>query len=739
MAMSNWPDQRLSPTRFTSGRGGATKRRHIGAAREPLRARPESVSAWRRYARRPGLVVFLLAVATWLAYAPTAWNGFVNYDDPDYVTSNPDVQHGLTFAGLKWALTTGHASNWHPVTWLSHMLDWQLFGQQARGHHLVSLGFHITNTVMLFLLARLATGAFWRSVLLSAVFALHPLHVESVAWVSERKDVLSTFFMLIGLIAYTRYALAKRVSQASLSQASGQTSGTCWLWYACALCAFLLGLMSKPMLVTFPFLLLLWDFWPLERIGWRSQPESGAGTSEKPFAPRKLVALVIEKLPFLVLSAVSCGITFVVQRQGGAVSTVLSLGERLSNAIVAYARYVGKTLWPTQLSVLYPHPGHWPAWAVLGSGLLLLLIFACTLKLARPRPALLVGWLWFFGSLVPVIGLVQVGMQSMADRYMYIPMIGLSIMALWGVVERGEPSERGAQALGFVVMMALGFCGGFTLRQTSFWHDSETLFLHAVKVTPNNYLAWNNLGFYLAERGENAEAMECYQKSVQINASYGDALNNIGHALAGKGRYTEALPFYQRAMTSIPNNLELRNNYGNALAEMGQLDEGIAQYRFVLARKPGHVDAHNNLGIALAMKGEVEEAIREFREAVRLKPGYASAHSNLGNALAVRHQLDEAIREYEECLRLKPNDAQARNNLGNVLLEKGEIARAIPLYEEALRLNPQNPEAHFNLGVAHLREGKRDEAAAHFNEALKLKPDYKQAQEQLLMLRGAAP
>ena len=682
---------------------------------------PAGSPAWREKLRRPAFLCLLLALATLAVFLPVARQGFVNYDDSDYVTENAHVQGGLNWENVGWAFTTGHASNWHPLTWLSHMLDRQLFGLNAGAQHLVSVGFHIANALLLLLLLRRMTGALWRSVLVAALFALHPLHVESVAWASERKDVLSAFFFLLTVGAYAAYVEARRGSQ---DTATRPARWPALAFYLAALMFFTLGLMSKPMLVTLPFVLLLLDYWPLKRLSHATLHAQ----------PSTLLRLMAEKVPFLLLAAASSVITFIVQRKGGAVSTSLTVGQRIANALVSYVRYLGKMFWPLDLSILYPHPGRWPAWQVIASAALLLSILVAVLLLARKRPYLVVGWLWFGGMLVPAIGLIQVGIQSMADRYTYLPLIGLFIMLVWGINELVPDRPWRGQALAVGGVSLLTACALLTVRQIQFWRDSEALFGHAVQVTRGNYLAYNNLGFYLSGQGRVLEAMDNYRKSLAINPAYEDALNNLGYALAGQKKYSEAIPLYQAALRIRPNHTEVHNNLGNALSETGQIDDAIQHYLVVLKQKPEHADAHNNLGIALAMKGKLDEAVPHFQAAIRFKPSYASAHSNLGNALAVQHKLDEAIVEYKEALRQKPEDAQAQNNLGNVLAEQGKLEDAVGHYREALRLNADNPEAHFNLALALLRQSKREEAVTHLTEALRLKPDYKDAQIQLKAL-----
>jgi tetratricopeptide (TPR) repeat protein len=625
----------------------------------------------------------------------------------------------------------------------------------------------------------------WRSAVVAGLFALHPLHVESVAWISERKDVLSTFFLFLTIGAYVLYARArsqeaeprsqqlarqeskdkkqekagrkpsvqprKKSLRAAITQEGGprpnlDVHGSALRnppsvrgafsspFYVLSLALFVLGLLTKPMLVMLPFILLLLDWWPLERI-----PEIGPGRTEgtREYLHRMLKTcglLLVEKLPFFLLAVISSVITFRVQKAGGAVSASLTFDQRLANAVVSYVRYIGKMLWPENLAVLYPHPGSWATWQVIGSLVLLLAISIAVILLARKRPYLAMGWCWFVGGLVPVIGLVQVGIQSMADRYTYVPLLGLFIMLVWALCDTAPAWPWRERAFALCGTLALLACSGLTWRQVQFWRNSETLFQHAVQVSPNNYLAYNNLGYYLADRGKTAEAMTNYLKSLSINPNYEDALNNVGHALAGQGKFLEAIPYYEAALRVRPKHVEVHNNLGNALSELGKVDEAIWHYLVALKENPEHPDAHNNLGIALAMQGKIEDAIPHFRSAIRFKPTDAGAHSNLGNALAAQQQLEEAIGEYQESLRLNPNDAQAHNNLGNVLLQQNRLDQAIPHYYEALRLNGNNPEAHFNLALALTRRGKREEAIAHYREALRLKPDYAEARRQLELL-----
>ena len=662
-----------------------------------------------------------LILGTLAVYWPALNSEFVDYDDLGYVSENPHVQGGLSWAKVHWAFTTGEQSNWHPLTWLSHALDCQLYGLKPFGHHFTNLLFHLANTLLLFWVLRRMTGATWSSAFVAALFAWHPAHVESVAWIAERKDVLSAFFWLLTMLAYVKYA-QKTEGKRLASK----------VFYGLALLCFALGLMSKPMLVTLPFVLLLMDYWPLRRIYdlrftiYDSKNGERDGQDER-FSTTSLGGALLEKVPFFLLAAVSSWVTYLVQQKGGSVSTSLTFGARVANALVSYVRYLGKLFWPQNLSVLYPHPGSWPLGLVMGAAAFILLASVGANVLWRRRPYLLVGWFWFLGTLVPVIGLVQVGVQSMADRYTYVPAIGVFVMVAWAVPEllTGLSWRRGA--LTTAAGMSLLGCLVVTSLQVGYWKNSETLFTRAVEVTDRNYLAYNNLGYYLSNQGKTDEAMTNYQKSLEINPNYEEAQNNLGHALAQKGRLQEAISHYEIALRIKPGLAEAHNNLGNALSDLGKQDEAIAHYLEAMRIEPENENAYNNLGIARAMQGRLDESTRLLTEATRLKPMDPNAHSNLGNALAAQNKLQEAMREYEIALQLSPDDTKTHNNLGNVLVQLGKPDLAMEHYLTSLKLNADNPEANYNMGLALLQQGKREEAIKRFEEALRLRPDYPDA------------
>jgi protein O-mannosyl-transferase len=738
-----------------------------------------------RLAAWPAWISLLLAAATMVVYYPVGWFQFVALDDPLYVSSNTHVKAGLSLEGLRWALSTGCAGNWHPLTWLSHMLDAQAFGPGPTGPHIVNLLFHVASTLLLFGLLQRQTRAVWRSAFVAALFALHPLHVESVAWISERKDVLSAFFFMLTLWAYARYAECRRqkaecrmqkAEVGSALPASRFTSHVA-LFYLLSLLFFALGLMSKPMLVTVPFILLLLDYWPLQRfqsLGFTGQgPEPGvqipadANTGQRtadyaPPTPRKsqiVNRILLEKLPVLFLSVLSCVVTFVAQKKGGAVQSLaqMSLRLRLENTPVAYARYLGKTLWPAGLATPYPSAEHWPLTQVLIAVALLAGLTLGAVWLGRRFRFVPVGWLWFLGMMVPVIGLVQVGEQSLADRYTYLPLIGLFIIAAWGAGEVCDrwrlPKMACASGAGLVLLA----CAVQARHQLGFWRDSEALYRHNLAVTRNNWLACYNLGWYLDDQKRLDEALFYYHKAIEMQPRYPDPLNNIGVALVAKKQYAEAIPYFERALKAEPGFYEAHNNIGQALEGLGKIDEAIQEYRLVLAKKPDNVGALNNLGNALARKGQfadamqyyasslqakpdqaaahhglastlaklgrTDEAIQHYRALLQRNPDDASAHNDLGLVLARKGKLDEAMQEFREAVRCKPDDADALCNLGQTLAGRQRLDEAIPLYLEALRIAPTNANAHVALGLALAAAGKLEDAIAHFQEALRQRPD----------------
>ena len=622
-----------------------------------------------------------LALMTLLAFWPVTTFDFINFDDGSYITQNKHVLQGLSWDGTFWAFKTGHSANWHPLTWLSHMLDVQLFGDNAGRHHLTNLVFHTANTLLLFLVLKQMTGAVWRSAFAAGLFGVHPLRVESVAWVSERKDVLSGLFFLLTLWAYVRYVQATRERVSSGSRRSQLA------YLLVALTLFALGLMSKPMLVTTPFVLLLLDYWPLRRIAapdWKQ--------------------LVLEKVPFLVLAAFSGLVTFLVQRHGRTVLSVeaLPLVPRLENAAVACIRYFGKLIWPANLAIPYPYVEVGPAAAIMAL-MALLAIGVAAARMAGKWPSVAVGVFWFLGMLVPVIGLVQVGPQAMADRYTYLPSIGLAIAVCWFVPDWLKSWPRFHPAAGFVALLVLLLCTALTRRQAGYWKSSETLFRHAVEVTPANYVAHDCLGDALAEQGRTSEARAQFAAAMRIKPNFPHTLCNMGKLLYDEKKFAEAGDLFNRALQINPEDPETLQNLACTLAARGELDEAIIRYQRALTIAPNYDEARTNLAAAVSQRAQWDAA---------------AAHYETGAALLQRKQPREAIEEFHAALRSRPEWPEVMNNLAWLLAThpSGDMrdgAEAVSLAERVRELTGgTNLWMMSTLAAAYAETGRRDEAVA---------------------------
>jgi tetratricopeptide (TPR) repeat protein len=569
--------------------------------------------------RRVILICLFLTVAVGTTFWQVQGNGFINFDDGPYVTANPHVQDGLSWDGLVWAFTTTHFNFWHPLTWLSHMLDCQLYGLNAGGHHFSSLLLHIANTLLLYVVLQGMSGRFWQSAFVAALFGVHPLRVESVAWVAERKDVLSTLFWMLTMGLYLRYA--KRPAPHR---------------YLLVVLSFVLGLMAKPMLVTLPFVLLLLDYWPLGRFQSGTATNRTQGFTNPLLIPSTVARLIFEKLPLFIIAAISSAVTYLTQYHGEAVKplTVYPADVRIANALVSYVKYMGKMIWPQNLGIFYPHPGSTlPLWQVNLSGLLLVAVSILVIRQARSHPYLPVGWLWYIGTLIPVIGLVQAGDQAMADRFTYAPLIGLFIIVAWGLADVFERLPRrgivlGTASAGILAVLMLG-----SWIQTQRWRDSITLFEHTLGVTGPNALAHTNLGIALADDGRLPEAIFHYSEALEIKPQYVGARLNLGSTFSRQGRLNDAIAQYREVVRIKPDYADALFNLGNALAHQGKLDEAIAYYSDVLRLKPDDAETHNNMGIALAAREKTVDAIAHFREALRVQPEFPEARHNLAIAL----------------------------------------------------------------------------------------------------------
>ena len=658
------------------------------------------------------------------------WCDFVGYDDTVYVTENWHVLQGLTWEQVDWAFANLAAGFWHPLTWLSHMLDAQVYGLHAWGHHLTNLLLHTASTVLLFMLLHRMTGFVWRSAVVAALFAIHPLHVESVAWVAERKDVLSAFFGFVSLWFYISYAQLKTGKKESAIAN-----------YSLSLMFFACSLASKATLVTLPFLMLALDYWPLKRVPSAECRVPSGSRQVLQFPASPFLSLLLEKLPFLALSLASGLLTIHAEKSIGAVATKggIPLLMRASNAVVSCVRYLGQMVWPFNMAVFYPYPKALSLWLVGGAVLLLIAITVCVVLAARRRPYLAVGWAWFILILLPVSGLIQVGSHSRADRYTYVPLVGIFLMIVWGSAELLSRCPSPRLLAGMVVAALLLACGWRTQDQLRHWRNAESLFSHALAVTKDNYLAYNNVGYDLMHKyGRLDDAMQCFRKAISLYPDEVEALGNLGYALAAKGQAADAISYYQAALRMNPGHAATHNNLANTLSNLGKLDEAIQEYQLALQYEPDYAEAHNNLGIALAQKGHFDEAVLQFRAAIRFKPNYAIAHNGLGNVFTLRGQYQEAAPEYEEALRLDPDYAEAQNGLGYALAGAGHFDQAVAHYQEALRLNEAYVAAHYNLGCTLARLGRREEALAQINEALRLQPDYAEAKQKLKELGAPA-
>jgi protein O-mannosyl-transferase len=619
---------------------------------------------------RRRLICLALVCVTVAVFWTVIGDHFLNYDDDVYVTQNPEVNRGLTLSGVAWAFTHFYAANWHPLTWISHMLDCQLFGLNAGAQHAVNLAFHAANTVLLFLLLNGMTGAVWRSAAVAALFALHPLHVESVAWISERKDVFSTFFGLLALLAYVRYV---NESKAGKPQSK--------IWFRAALALFALGLMAKPMLVTLPFVMLLLDFWPLERI---------SNLRGEAFKTRcaQLKILAREKWPFFALTLASCVVTFFAQNSSGAVAPLATHpGFRIANALVSYVRYIGKMVWPAKLAILYPLSPI-SVWAAAGAGAILLAVSIGCVVAARRQPYWLTGWLWYVGTLVPVIGLVQVGQQSFADRYTYLPLVGLFIAAVWGGADLMRRWEYRTWLAGSAIVVLLSLCAADTMFQLQFWKNGVALFGRALAVTTDNPIAQND----------------------------------FASALSAAGQTQEALSHYAAAARLDPNNALIQNNFGAALLRAGNTNAAISRYQDAIHLQPDYADAYNNLGAALTGEGLFAEAISALNQALALRPDNAETCNNLGAVLALQGKPDAAIAAYRKAARLDPDNGTIHFNLGLELLKLGRVDEAAGEFSDAARLNPDSPEAQYQSGRCLAMLGQPAAAIVHLRDAARLRP-----------------
>jgi tetratricopeptide (TPR) repeat protein len=632
------------------------------------------------------VAVYLLLIGISLAvFSQTIHHDFVNFDDDLYVYNAPAIKAGLTLQGIAAAFTSQHARNWHPLTTISHMLDCQLYGLSAGGHHATNVVLHTIAVLLLFHVLRKMTGAFWKSAILAALFAIHPLHVESVGWVSERKDVLSAVFFFLMLDAYVRYVRAASITR-----------------YLVVTALFVAGLMSKPMLVTAPIILFLLDYWPLRRFD-QTVSTTGKGKGPQPSNQRRLLQrLFLEKIPLLMLSAGAGIVTFVLQKRAAGSIPPLPFFWRMENAVMNYVIYAWKTVWPTRLAVFYPHPNDsWATWQVVVATVALLAVSWAAIVWRDKRPYLFTGWFWYLVMLVPVIGLVQVGEQGHADRYSYLPSIGVFLIAVWTIGDIAAVRQlrlwRGVAAAGAVAIVAALACTAFS--QTSYWRNSGTLWTHALAVTTDNDVAHNNLGYLCVDRGELDNAMSHFEAASKIRSRKSDPHYNLGTAF-------------------------VEMNLGDAFARKGQPDEAMAHFEEAIKLQPDYAEAYYNRGNVLFAKGRTDEAIVDFEKALQIQPTDADAHTGLGNALLRKGSPKEAIAHYKEAIALAPQDPHSRSNLAWVLATSSDPsmrdgAKAVELAQQAVSLSGNRELLFFRtLAAAYAETGRFSDAIAVIQQAI---------------------
>ncbi|HEY3864353.1 MAG TPA: tetratricopeptide repeat protein [Verrucomicrobiae bacterium] len=638
--------------------------------------------------RRSLWICLALAAFTVALYAPALRCQFISFDDPVYVSENQHVRAGLTLPGLAWAFRATTGGNWHPLTMLSHMLDCQIYGLRPWGHHLTSVLFHAANVALIFLVLMRMTGAAWRSAGVALLFAAHPAHVESVAWVSERKDVLCAFFCLLSIWAYVRWAEHARRG---------------WI-YALALLFFAMALMSKPMAVTLPFVLLLLDFWPLARI------------------PRvSMFRLIVEKTPMFALTALWCGITVWAQGIGQAVATEadLSVAERVTHTSLAYLNYLRVLAFPWHLSAYYPYKHGTPWRGAIEAAAALALITLLAAAMARRQPYFVVGWLWFLGMLVPVIGLVQVGGQGWADRYAYLPSIGFFVIVVWAAAELAARLA----AVKLLIPAAVVALAAATIVELQYWKDTGTLFARAMKVTANNYLAMTLVGNTEENQGHLDKAVWLYRHALAVKPIYPEAHFFLGRALENEGQINAALSEYKEALRLRPDFAPAHTMLGLLLSKENKLDEAIRHYQAALKSEPESDAAQTDWGMALALQGRWQESIAHYKEAVRWNPASAEAHSGLGLACIKTGNMAEGTAELRAALKLNPSDAQTRSNLGQALNQQQQWAEAAEYLRPLAESEPSNSVAQFQYGLDLEHLGQTREAVNHYEAALRQNPD----------------
>ena len=653
------------------------------------------------------IISFFLSVSILVVYVQVKDFDFLSLDDYMYVRDNPIVAQGLTSENIRWAFTSMYAGNWHPLTWLSHMADVTFFGMDPGMHHATNVIFHCANTLLLFFFLKIVTSETGKSAAVALLFALHPLHVESVAWISERKDVLSTFFWMLTLLSYQWYVKGRTAARYILV-------ATCYVF----------GLMAKPMLVTLPFVLLLLDIWPFKRDELlQTTDQGGSGKSlmrDIEIRWPGLFALIREKIPFFLLAGASSIVTMVAQKGSGAMSTldIIPFYVRLENAIVSIFNYLAKMLWPLHLAAFYPYPKGFTISIFVVASVLLITVTLFVASAARKAPFLLVGWLWYLVTLMPVIGFIQVGSQSMADRYTYIPLIGVFIMLAWGL-----PYLFGQRKSGRVMIAAM-FCAVVPLLMWSswihagYWKDNITLFSHAIKVTKDNYVAHNSLGVALCNQGEYEQGEAHFMQALRINPNHVQAYNNMGAVLVKQGRYAESLDHFQHALNLDPNDVNAHFNLGIAFDSLGRIDDALSEFQKVLFLNPHYQGALQRLEAALEKQKIIDSTLEHLQRALKEQPGNYLLLMKLADIYKKKGNTNQAISCYEKVLSIHPGLLQAMNPLVILYAETNRFDKALSVSQQILQLVPNDPKVYYNIACIYSRQGMVDESVKYLGQAM---------------------
>ena len=699
-------------------------------------------------------MVFSLVVLTAALFSPVLTHDFINYDDTDYITENPKVTSGWTREGLIWAFTSRLHGHWHPLTWLSHMTDYHIFGAHPAGHHFVSLLLHLANTLILFLFFNRITGALWKSAFLSALFAIHPLHVESVAWTADRKDILCAFFWMVSLWLYYRYTQRPSVGR-----------------YGLLVLGFVSALASKSMAVTLPFVLLLIDYWPLNRFAQPNavRPQKAEMRWVAGLIRSRFFALAIEKTALFVLLLIAVLITLAAMRYEAPslkwVVKILPSQVHVSNALISYVSYIGKMFWPADLSIAYPYFINIPVKNTAAAGIFLVGVTVFAWRMRLKKPYLFVGWLWYLITLLPAVGLIKSGPHAPADRYTYLPLIGLFIILTWAIPDVTKRWRNRNIIIAFMAIVVLSIMATWTVFQLGYWKNSETLFRRAVAISDINWIAHNNLGNALARQGRLDEAIFHYQKSLGVKPDNAKAQNNLGAVLTRKGRTKEAIFHLQNALDLKPRFFEARFNMADALTRqgeykeaaiyfekalrlkpddtatllnfgvvrdrMGDSEKAMALFNRVLENDPENYDALYNIGAISGARGQISDALTYLNRALAVKPESEDAHYLAAEAYFQKNDLKRAAAHFTRTTAINPQNLDAQMKLGDIAMNTGDLAEAESRYTAALSIKPDFAGAHNNLGVTYARLGDMEKAVKHFSEAVRLDPNFPGAQKNL--------